>query len=223
MPRGFLSAFNDINPFPVSMHTKFVYVGQGELASSSSNPYCGSSWTFNLNSLYDPYNGVTPASLNTSCYNFTKLCSSTGPYQRYKVNGVLIDILLYDSKGTDSDSNELCLLMTSPGSSTTISSVLPYEIEKVPFGRVVRLADSGSQRRRITQYVPMSQIFGWTKEQFRNDKENTTGPYNNNPGTIPKLHLALANARSATTATTMLIRVKMTFFTELYDRIQDVW
>lgn len=223
MPRGFLSTFNDINPFPVSLHTKFVYVGQGELTSAAGSNVTGTSVTFNLNSLYDPYAGITPASWNTSCYNFTKLCASDGPYQRYKVNGALVDILLFDSKGTDSDSNELAILMTTPSSSTTVSGVLPYDVEKVPFGRVVRLADSGSQRRRITQYVPMSQIFGWSKEQFRGDKENTTGPYNNNPGSIPKLHMALANARSAATATTMLVRVKITFFAELYDRMQDVW
>jgi len=222
MPRGFLQNYNDFSPLPNSMYTKFVYTGQGELSSVASQTYTGSAVEWRLNSIYDPCTSVT-GTFNNGCYGYGKLLSTTGPYTRYKVNGAMVEILIFDSKGTDSDSNEICFKANVPNDPTTIAGVQPYNAESIPMCKVIRLADSGSQRRQIKQYFPMSQMFGWTKEQFRVDKDNTTAPWNNNPGSTPTFSIALANARGATTATSVMLRVKITYFVECYSRVQDVF
>lgn len=222
MPKGFMSSYNDFNPFPASMKSKLVYVGTGQLASAAGQIYTGSIVEFRLNSVYDPYTGVT-ASWNGGTYNFAKLLTVSGPYTRYKVNGCLVEILMYDSDGTDSDANELVIKVNNPSDTTTASGVVPYNVEKIPFVKVLRLANSGSQRRMVKQYFPMHQLFGMTKEQFRVERSNSTGPYNGNPASVPTMSIALANARGAATATTMLLRVKITYYVELYERTQDVY
>lgn len=220
MPRGSLAGFNDPNPFPATMRTKFVYTGEETLSTNSGFVTCGTEYLWRLNSAYDPYTGTT-GNFNDGTYQFTKLLSATGPYTRYKVNAVLVDVLAYDPAGTSSDSTELCCLVTNPAVSQTLAGNMPYDLEKMPMSCIKRVADSGSQRRRIKQYIPMYQVFGWSKEQFRADKDNTTAPYNDSPASIPLLHIAVANARAASPATSVMVRVKLTYFCELYGRINN--
>lgn len=220
VPRGSFAMFNDPNPFPSTLKCKLVYAGEDVLSTNTGATTCGTDYTWRLNSIRDPYTGAS-GPYNDGCYNFGKLLSASGPYTRYKVNAVLIDILAYDPAGTSSDSTEVCAMITNPSSSSTISAVAPYDLDKMPMSVVKRVSDSGSQRRRIKQYLPMYQAFGWSKEQFRADKDNTTAAYNSDPGSIPLLHVAVANARAANPATSVMLRVKLTYFCELYGRITD--
>lgn len=62
----------------------------------------------------------------------------------------------------------------------------------------------------------MSDLFGVTLEQFRDDLDNTTGSATGNPGSMPIMLVAAANERAA--SQTVVIRVTLTFWVMFYQR-----
>lgn len=222
MPRGAFSKFNNNLPFPETLRTKFVYNASYLFSSGSSGATTfGTSYQFRLNAPYDPFDGTTPTALNRGCAGFSQLLSATGPYKRYKVTGCLVEILGIDPFGTDAvgvDSTELGVALFNPQDTADISSVSPDDLESKAYAIVKRLSGTGSQKVSIRQFVPMYQVFGWTKQQFATDKDTTTAPYNGTPANMPYISVAIANRRGPTTATQLTVRVRMTFYTELYDR-----
>lgn len=218
MPKGPLTKYNDINPFPATLNTKFVYSGWVELSSTGSSDLVGGTYQFNLGSAYDPYSGTLPTNLDNYCYGYTKLLASDGPYRRYKVNAVKLDILFHDPKGTDSDSTVCVVQLRHPNSTTSINAKSLEECDRMPQVHTMRISDSGTQKRRLTQYIPMYQAFGWTKDQYHNDMTTTTGPYNNSPSSMATLVIGVSNARGPSSATSVMCKIKITYYTMLYDR-----
>lgn len=222
LPRGSMSKYIDINPLPPTMYTKFVYNASDIISSGSSgSTLVATAYEFLLNGLQDPYVGVT-GQYNVSCAGYGQLLSSTGPYQRYKVNGVLIEIEAYDPDGADSDASELCVQLlnnTNFGAAVTIVGLSAQNIESTPRGFVKRISGSGSQRRYIKQYVPMWALMEMTKEQFRTERSATTADYAGLPSKKVSMQIGLANRRGPSTATTLCVKVRLTYHVELFDRI----
>lgn len=215
--KGPFSAFNAVNPFPVNYNTKFVYSCESELTTSTTRNITGGVVGFRLNSPYDPSTTSGITALNTAVYGYDKLLSSTGPYQRYKVKGVKIDLLIYNPSV---DGIAVCAKLKTAGSSLGIGSTDIQYLEKTPFCKVSRVNDTGSQKRRVVQYVPMHLLHGWTAEQFRVETGNTTGPYNNIPAADIQLYLAATCTDSATAsvARTVSYKLKITYYTQCYER-----
>lgn len=219
-PKGAFTMYNDVSPLPLTMRTKFVYNAESILTTLAGFSTVGTEYKWVLNSAYDPYDGTLPAIFNASCNGYTNLLTANGPYKRYKVNGVLIDVMIFDPDGTDSDSTELVAAVKNANDAATYTlvGVTAQSIEASQWGVIKRVSDSGSQRRRFKQYFPMNVLFGWTAEQFRSEMANTTAPYNDSPASKPRLFIGLANRRAAATATTAIVKVRLTFYTTLYDR-----
>lgn len=216
-PRGPFSRFNSVDPFPLQYNCKFVYSMDSYLSNTASSKTVGTIQEFRLNSPYDPnYTSISATASNTSCYGFSKICNDK-IYRRYKVNAVKIDLVWFDPIGVDTLMGIAKLKGVSDGG--TISSLNLQYLERSPMTVIKRVSDSGTQRRRVVQYVPLSQLSGWTKQAFKLDYDTTTGPYNNNPSSVPLLQLGVANSDDTDgTVRSMRYRLTLTYYTTLYDR-----
>lgn len=214
-PKGPFRTFNSIDPFPTTYNTKFVYVGDLTMTTSTTQRVTGAIQEYRLNSPYDPnYTSAAVDPTNTACYGYYQLLGASGPYTRYKVNGVKVEILWYDPSD---DGIAMVSHIRGDTDNFPIGTVDVQNLERAPMTVVNRINDSGSQKKRIVQYIPLNQALGWTKEQFRVEMGNSTGPYNGNPGLTPRLQLCVANNTSAV-AKTINARVKITYYTVLYGR-----
>lgn len=217
MPRGPFSSYSSASPLPVTYRCKFVYSGTYVAGSYGTNfALVGAVQALRLNSPYDPLIGVTPTSMNTSAYEFTRLCN-INMYLRYKVHAVRLQVDWFDPESNE-DALYGVVHVRCPSSTATIAGLSIDTCEKMPMCVVKRVSDSGSQRRRVVQYFPMNQLFGWTKQQFNSDVDSTTGPYNNDPGSVPIVELGVGDLAAATAIKYMRYTIKMTYYTTLYDR-----
>lgn len=220
MARGPFSKFNDINPFPTNYNCKLVYACDDELTTSATARLVGSGYTFRLNSPFDPYTGTLPSTMNKSAYGFEHLLSATGPYQRYKVNGVKIDCTFYDPDA-GADGVACVAHIVQPSTVVSVFGKDAGVLSSIPSVIVRHISDSGSQRRKFSQYFPMHQLYNVSDLQFRAETSNYTGPYDNNTGTPVHLELSAANM-DASTAVTVKFRLKITYYVQCYDRYHSL-
>lgn len=222
-----LSVINANDPFPPMCMKRMTYCGTGQLQVNNGAigtalfANVGGDFVWRLNSPHDPYIGVT-ASLNTSAYGMTEMAFL---YNRYKVHGVLAEIQFYDpsSSGTSkADGLVLGIILNNPSNTDTVTGLTIGAVERRPQGWTSTLADSGKQSLNFRQYLPMHTAFGITKLQYKTDIENTTGATNSDPGSVPTLHLSMAdsNGRSDSTTLYMNFTIKLTYFTQFYQRKQ---
>lgn len=216
LPKGDFRRIADKNPFPPSMVVKFCYSGRNQLSTGNNVSAFGTQYDFRLNSPYDPYTGIT-SEFNYGCAGWSQLLSATGPYTRYKVRAIYLNVCFYDPDGANSDSTICAVVINEPGITTTVTGSSISDMESSPNCRLVKVCNSGNQRAYIKQYFPMETLFAWSKTQYNANKEDTTGPYNNSPATIPLMSIACANERGVA-ATTVLCHVNISFVTELYER-----
>lgn len=222
-----LSVINANDPFPPKCFKRMTYCGTGQLViqngilGTSNFANVGGDVVWRLNSPYDPYIGVA-ASLNTSAYGMTEMASL---YNRYKVFGCLIEIQFYDPSAlgdTRADGLVLGLILNNPSNTDTVTGLSIAAVERRPQGWTSTLADSGKQSLNFRQYLPMHTAFNVTKLQYAVDLENTTAATNSDPGSVPTLHLSMAdsNARSDSSVLYMNYTIKLTYFTQFYQRKQ---
>lgn len=216
--RGPFSRWNSINPFPVNYNCKFVYCAEGTLTSSSTLNLCGDTEDFRLNSPYDPYFGTGVITKNTSCSGYSKLLSATGPYLRYKTHSIKIDLLFYNPSH---DGVAGVAFIKGASSSFDPNGQDMQMLDRMPMCTVKRLNDTGSQRRKIVQYMSLSSLYGFNANQFKNEVSNTTSQYNSNPATSILLRLGVASANPLITLpATMQYKLNLTFYTQCYDRVE---
>lgn len=223
-----LSVINSEDPFPPMCLKRMTYSGTGQLhiangATGTANfANVGGDFVWRLNSPYDPYIGISPSSLNTSAYGFAEMATL---YNRYKVHGVLCEIQFFDpSSSGDARADGLVLgvILNNPSNVDTVNGLSIGAVERRPQGWTSTLADSGKQSLNFRQYLPMHTAFNITKLQYKADIENTTAGTNGDPGSVPTLHLSMAdsNARSDSTNLYMNFTIKLTYFTQFYQRKQ---
>lgn len=214
-PKGPWRKFNQIDPFPLNYNTKFVYVSDQTLTSAGLIRTTGNIYEWRLNSPYDPdYTSIAPIASNTTAYAYKDLLSSLGPYLKYKVNGVKIDIVWYDP---EIDGMVAVSHIKANNDTYAIGAQDVQYLERSPMTLVNRMNDSGSQKKHLTQYFPMNQLVGWTKEQFRADNDTSTAPHNTYPVLTPRLQLCVANMTD-NTLRFIRVRVKLTYYTTCYGR-----
>lgn len=199
-------SFNSNDPFRPRMNVKLTYTQVFTLISSTGGVF-GSQQVFALNSLYDP--DITGGGHQPYGYD-----SMSTLYERYKVNGVLVDITAVDP---DNASATIGVMLITPSSTDSLAGLAIQTVKEKPMCVTRTVVDSGSQKTRLKTYIPMHTAFGWTRDQFHGDMENTTAPINNNPGSIPKLNLAVANNRG-NSGYSLVCEVKLTYFATFYER-----
>lgn len=210
-----MGMINDINPFPIHYNCKLVYNAKFTLTANHplGQDFIGGLTEFRLNSPYAP--SVTlGGSVNKSAYGFDQLMSVTGPYTRYRVRGVRYDIRWNDP---DSDGLGCVVHIHREGDNFNIQTDI-NAVAGNPNTIIKRINDSGSQRRRLSQYMPMNVLYNLTKLQTNADSENTTGPFNGSPAFVPRLQLALVNLKDNDLTRRVSCDVRITYYTTLYGR-----
>jgi hypothetical protein len=204
--RGFPS-FQDA--YPAQIRRKLPYVANFTVVGSATVGVIGTAYTLSLNSLYDPDVSGT----GHQPYGFDQYCSSTGPYLRYKVVGVKAHVTA-----------------TSPGSPiylyTQVKNVIDTysvagkdtaEAAEKPTVRQDFISSAGAQSKSFTVDIPsLHVLFNWSKRTFDIDMGQTTGPYNNDPGSTPTILFAAAYPTVASRS--LDLTVKLEYDVIFYDR-----
>lgn len=214
-----LAQFRANDPFPPICHKKMTYCESGQLRIVPSGSQLFSAvdeYVWKLNDVLDPYVGTLPAILNASTYGMNEMAQL---YNRYKVTGCMIEITFFDPSA---DGLVVGLIINNPSNAVVLAGKYIGDVGKRPQGWVSSLANTGSQKLNFKQYFPMHTLCNLTKLQFKVDIDNLTSPTTGSPGSLPKLHLNMADstARSSGSDLFMQFTIKLTYFTEFYQRKQ---
>lgn len=194
------------DPFKPTYWCRLHYTQTLGLATGTANTY-GTEQIFRLNSLYDPdFTGT-----GHQPYGFDQLA---GLYNKYKVAGCKVQIIL------NNPDNDGCLFAAQaqpPGGTFTLAGKSPDVVKEQPMSVTRLINDSGSQTKVIIQYFPMSKLSGVTDLQYKADVDIFSAAVTANPAATPFLRMALCNLSG--TASTLQVRVSLTYFCQFYDRI----
>lgn len=215
-----LKSFRSNDPFPPRCFKTMTYSasGQLDLITAGTANFSSSEYAWVLNSVADPFLGTLPGNLNTACYGMTEMAAI---YNRYKVNGVLIEVQFFDPSV---DGLVLGLLFNNPSNSEVLTGKSIGTVEKRPQGWTSTLANTGSQKMNFKQYFPMNVLGNITKSQFKNDITNWTAATTGSPATIPLMQLCMADSSARNPATPITLycafTIRLSYFTEFYARKQ---
>lgn len=215
--KGAFGRFDDINPFPPRLPVKFTYTGHLQLTHTAGSTLCGTTYKYSLNNPFYPTtadSGVRPAG-----YDF--LLSGSGPYARFKCNYVKFNVIATDPT-IDSDQHLVMALHDPSGVSAgdTIASTNLAGIRAKSNCVAKFISSTGDQRKSITQSMPMYKLFNWSKDQYKNDMDNSTGAYNGSPGNLAQLEIGMLDPRAQNPAGLLQVSVTITYYCMLYSRIQ---
>lgn len=217
--RGDFNRFLAADPFPPYCYKKLTYTGLVKPLTIAGQFYAGISFKWKLNALCDPYSttGAAASTANHAPYGFTSMCSANGPYLRYKVKGVTIEITGRDPNQDTGVHIIAAVFGVSDSSSTTDSAYYDTLVQR-PNTAMKFLTGTGSQQVHIKQYFPMNKLFEMTKSQYKNDVTTTTAGWNGAPQSIVRLEVNAVDPRGAGAATDMLADIKIHYHVQFYQR-----
>lgn len=209
--RGVFRQYNDVDPFPPSQVVKFTYTQTVPLTSGTGGIY-GTEQAYRLNSLYDPdLTGV-----GHQPYGHDQMALI---YRQYKVVGVNIKI---NWTAPDAQGMLCAACITNPNDTYSTSGKGADDLAEKPMCHVKSISNSGSQKMEWRQYMPMSELVGVTKSQFRN---STGTPYcalfGTNPSDMPLLRLNVANLYG-NAGQKVYARTTITYYTQVFERLVQV-
>jgi hypothetical protein len=201
--------YNNNNAFPTQLRRKLRYSSIATVTGSATVGLLGNVQKYSLNSLFDP--DVT--GVGHQPYAFDQLCTSTGPYSRYKVIGCKVKVTAV----SPGDPVFLYTQLVNPVETYDISNKDVAEASEKPAVRVDYIPSTGPQCKVINFNIPnLSALFQWDKATFDLDMGQTTGPYNGSPGT--QCYLAMTAAYPTVASRNLDIFVELEFDTIFYDR-----
>ena len=163
------------DPFPPRMVRELTYSSMDSITGGSSG-ISGTTKVFGLNNLYDPDVSGT----GHQPFGYDQLLAATGPYSRYKVLGCKVDIRAVPAASL---SGWLVVAVHNASSSATISGLTGTEIAEKMNTRTFYISSAGNRERDFSfQFPSLAPLFGYTELEFKSESSNTTGPYNNSPG-----------------------------------------
>ncbi len=209
---GFTRFINN-DPFKPEQVYNMSY-GSQDVITGGTSGLIGTTKTFGLNNMYDPDVSGT----GHQPYGYDQLLSSTGPYSRYKVLGVKGKLTL--ANPSSANGVWIAIAIHPAGSSATISTLDGGMVAEKHNTKVIFVPASGDQQKvfHFTFWSTFNELFGFTKTQFNAESANTTGPYNNQPGSRPRLEIGAFHPTIDSVASTVL--TQLTFKARLYDRVQ---
>lgn len=209
--RGAFSQFVSASPFPTYYRCKMFYSHVlTALAPQAVTGFFGAEHIFRLNSLYDP----DFAGVGGQPYGFDQMAAL---YRRYKVTGVRIDISIYNP---NEDGVIVGALLQPPEGTATLTGKSMEDIGDLPMCTYRVLHNTGNQRARIIQYMPMHKLAGLSPLQFKANAGDFVSLVTTNPALYPYIRIAVGSIIGSTTASCQ-IHCKFTFYSTFYERIQQ--
>lgn len=195
------------DPFPIRRFAALTYSSAYSLASGAIGTY-GTEQVFRLNSLYDPdFTGV-----GHQPYGHDQLALL---YSKYKVHrvGVYVEIEA-SSSATLGYLPVLGMTFTGPEQTASLTGMLWGEVDEKQCATT--LSASVMNPRSFSKTFNMQELIGCTKQQFGSDVSQYSASLGANPASIAWLRMALI---SNVADTVSIVRVRLVFETEFWDRI----
>jgi hypothetical protein len=200
--------FYNGDPFPPHMRRELTY-SSGDYLTAGASALVGTTKVFSLNSLFDPDN----SGVGHQPYGYDQLCTSSGPYMRYKVLNTKVEVIV-----TTGTACWLCIAVHNPSTSATISGLDLAAVKEKHNTKVVFIPSTGGQQKIFQFDLPQAALHNWTKLQFDSESANVTGAYNSNPGSQPLLELGCVDPGGSTPA--IYCQTTLKYDTDFYARAQ---
>ncbi len=201
--RNFVS--ND--PFKPTMSVKLTYAVNKTLASGLGGT-CGVEKVYRLNSLFDP--DLTDGGHQP--YGYDQL---TPLYRHYKVNGARVEVVFTDP----SEDGMACVVqIRSPTNLYDLPLTSIGQCKEQPMTVIRGINNSGKQKLKISQYIPLSTVSGLTPLQFKADIDLFSALTTANPAMSPVVAIACASER-ANQGASIIGRITIVYYATLYDRV----
>lgn len=200
--------FAKSHPFPVKLFKPLLYTEMIRLTTGAAGVF-GAIQKFRLNSLFDPDEtgtGHQPYGRDTMA----------AIYNRYKVHACNIKMTLIDPS-----SDGVCVGCMLNGPSTTSDTLAGLTIEQVGernMASVKFINNSGGQVKKYFQKIFMADVMGVTRQQYRNDLDNTTAAMGGNPADEITFQMAAADIRGDTSRD-VVVKIDILYKIEFTERI----
>lgn len=207
---GLWGNYLDAHPFPPTLRAKLTYTDNFTLASAAITGNCNNVGTYNLNGLFD----VDAGAGGHQPLGFDQLCSANGPYYRYKVIGVEIDVTFVNPSADTA--TVCCVNIRNPGSAFTLAGNNYSTIAEKQQCVTKFCNKNGNEKVRIKKYFPMHTLINITKSQYDNDMTSFSAQYSANPASIPQCEIGMCNPRAG--ASDVFAMFKINYTVEFYQR-----
>lgn len=192
--------------FAKSMLVRLRYCDMlNKAVSISTTPFDNSAYHIFQTSLYDP---DLTGSGHQPLY-FDQLCSSSGPYTRYRVYGIGYHIWAMNTN----TSQIMPMVVLHSAQQADLHSLPWSQIEEQPGARVVNIGPSGARPTYVKGYMSIAKTLGLSKSDIRTE-DDFEAAYNSTPVRSAFLHLYVSSG-NVSTGNNCQIRVKLTLYAEL--------
>lgn len=195
------------------MRRELTY-SSGEYITAGASGLIGTTKVFSLNSCFDPDN----SGVGHQPYGYDQLCTSTGPYLRYKVINTKVQVTVTAGSSGAQSSCWLVFAIHNPSTSATISGLDLATAREKHNTKAVFIPSTGNQQKTFEFDLPQYELHNWTRLQFDAESANTTGGYNSNPGSQPLLEIGCCEPGSTTPSLFCLTSLR--YDTDFYARAQ---
>jgi len=197
------------SPFPKELFTKLHYTDLLEISVTDS---AFAQLTYNLNSLYDPYAGVgghQPRYFDTLCGDD----DGPAPYKKYRVLGTHVRATFVNDNSATSTAGIFGMHQRIDGQ-PQLGAIL--DTGEIPNTWKVDVNSGNSSQgiRRLSKMFKHKQVFGI--KDMRDDEE-TGALFGTNPAKLSLLDI-FYQPYSASTSTTIFVRVEFTYYCHFYDQ-----
>lgn len=130
--------------------------------------------------------------------------------------GVLVDLLF---TVPSADGVMVAAAFQSPDISSTITGLDPAAAQEKQNIITKFINKNGEEKVRIRKYIPMHQLLGITKLQFKANVESYASLANTGPALTPVLRIAAGSVTGAANLTVQCM-VNIKYYTQWYERLQ---
>lgn len=204
---GPFHAYVNSDPFRPQMQVKLHYT-ETFLMTTGTLGIFGAQQTMLLNSCFDP----NETGAGHQPYGFDQLALL---YRRYKVNGCLIEMVWTDPSA---DGMMVGMMMLPPFGIKNIVGLTVDQVKEQPMSVTRSINNSGKQMTIVKQYVPMHSVMGISELQFKSNLTDFSAGMTATPAQSARIRCSVASLR-ATGGDTIMLRISLTYFTQVYDRV----
>jgi hypothetical protein len=196
------------------MRKKLQYSSLNTLSSYSTAGITGTEQIFNLNSLFDP----DATGVGHQPYGFDQLCSSTGPYYKYKVLSATVSLEFTNPSDSVARLYAFVGIRNDVSNSSSLTNVAMNLIAERSMATSKYIPTTGAQRAVFQLKIPIAGGLNQTRLEFDSDVNNTAAVYSSNPVWLSQLRLVVGEA-SQDSVSSVNCKTTIQYEAMFFDRI----